>query len=939
MRRLQSIIFFVLFSLPAFSQQTGSLPLGSPFITSFSDDIYLQAGKNWDIAQGEDGKMYFANNYGIVEFDGYEWERLGQPVNLSELRSFAVHGEQIYMGGTSEIGRFERTGSGTLSYTVLNDRICDSAYSFDDVRGITAFKDKVFFLTDNGIMLMEQDSIRVFGEGIPFQVYTHGIEELVFASSEKGLYRFTEGDFQHLTPNGEFDGIQVDFIMTINPGEYLVGTNDRGVLTFANGRLNLWNRKNQPFFIDNHLTHATIFNKELLLFGSLHAGLIMTDYSGNIVNIINEKDGLPDHNIRSLYKDKLGNIWTAVDGSVSYLELNSPFTVINKKYGLRGEIYTIHQFNSRLYVGTSRGLYVAHPVKDKEVEFKLILNTTGQCWQLCEHQGNLLLAHHNGIYVVQGNQATFIGGQGNWNFAAIPGRDDLLLSGNYTGISLVEKTGNTYRLVRQIDGFHDTAREVYVDEKEDVWVSHGYKGIYKMQLNEALSSFDEIKLYSIAEGLPTEFYNSLIILDDEVLFGTQNGVYQYNETRDSMEPNPLFMKILGDETLIRKMWLMPNGNYLSIKDYDRTDEIALIEVLENGSFSLQETPFQKLRGKVIPAFESVFFFGNQILFGSESGLIIYDHDLENSASKNHECYIDEISLPLRDSLLLQGNAIIEGQGKQTIYTRNNELIKFAYSTSFFENLSFVEFSTYLEGYDQQWQDWDATPEREFVDLPNGDYTFWVKSRNIYGIESATVTFAFQVRPENILLSRPAMFTMLGMSILMALVLLIFFFRTRRLSVNSREIKDELKVHEDKETELKKENELINEKLSRAIYRDEIRAGLIQKLEKLVQGNSDPEAYEKAFSNYKENLKQVQLQLDALDKVQTDDFLHKVKEAYPDLSARELRLCSYLRLNVSSKEIAEYLGISVRGVESLRYRIRKKLNLSKEQDLVEFFLRF
>ena len=76
--------------------------------------------------------------------------------------------------------------------------------------------------------------------------------------------------------------------------------------------------------------------------------------------------------------------------------------------------------------------------------------------------------------------------------------------------------------------------------------------------------------------------------------------------------------------------------------------------------------------------------------------------------------------------------------------------------------------------------------------------------------------------------------------------------------------------------------------------------------------------------------------EAFDKTDKD-FLKKVKEIHPSLTANDLRLCAYLRLNLSSKEIAPLLNISVRSVEIKRYRLRKKMDLQHEQGLVEYIL--
>jgi DNA-binding CsgD family transcriptional regulator len=74
-----------------------------------------------------------------------------------------------------------------------------------------------------------------------------------------------------------------------------------------------------------------------------------------------------------------------------------------------------------------------------------------------------------------------------------------------------------------------------------------------------------------------------------------------------------------------------------------------------------------------------------------------------------------------------------------------------------------------------------------------------------------------------------------------------------------------------------------------------------------------------------------------DKIHTD-FLVVLKNRYPLLTASDLKLCAYVRMNLSSKEIAQLMNISIRGVEIGRYRLRKKLGLAKETNLFEFLLK-
>ena len=98
-----------------------------------------------------------------------------------------------------------------------------------------------------------------------------------------------------------------------------------------------------------------------------------------------------------------------------------------------------------------------------------------------------------------------------------------------------------------------------------------------------------------------------------------------------------------------------------------------------------------------------------------------------------------------------------------------------------------------------------------------------------------------------------------------------------------------------------------------------------KINKLINQNIDNEhdwdVFEKLFDQAHQN------------------FFKRLKDAYPTLTASDLRLCAYLRMNLSSKEIAPLINITVRGVEERRYRLRKRLNLSTEASLTDFILQF
>ena len=95
--------------------------------------------------------------------------------------------------------------------------------------------------------------------------------------------------------------------------------------------------------------------------------------------------------------------------------------------------------------------------------------------------------------------------------------------------------------------------------------------------------------------------------------------------------------------------------------------------------------------------------------------------------------------------------------------------------------------------------------------------------------------------------------------------------------------------------------------------------VVKLIDKNLNNTDDWKLFEEAFNN--------------ADK----DFLKKMKEVHPKLTSNDLRLCAYLRLNLSSKEIAPLLNISHKSVEVKRYRLRKKMGLAHESSLTNYIL--
>jgi len=250
-----------------------------------------------------------------------------------------------------------------------------------------------------------------------------------------------------------------------------------------------------------------------------------------------------------------------------------------------------------------------------------------------------------------------------------------------------------------------------------------------------------------------------------------------------------------------------------------------------------------------------------------------------------------------------------------------------------------------------------------MNLHEGEYVFQVKSIDPFRSESEIAEFTFNILPP----WYRTIYAYIGYGFLCLILigLIIWWIRIRIQISNKKERLKHIQEYRQKEQQflresLVKEKEIIklrNDQLrSKMKHRDKELANqtlnLIQKNQYLLKLKDDfrelsadiKDSHHKSkiaklvrsIDKEFDNKKQWELFEIAFDEVH-EDFLKRLKEIHPSLTPSEMRLCAYLRMNISTKEIAPLMNISVRGVEISRYRLRKKLNLDRDSNLTKFII--
>jgi len=428
-----------------------SINLGTPFTKNFQKKDYKGGTQNWGVAQSHQGILYFANNNGLLRYDGTEWSCTPLP-NKTILRSIAIDDKgRIYAGGQGEIGYFFPNKNGVLDFVSLKELIPVRHQKFEDVWEIVFHQQCLFFRSSNKIFELRDNQFNVHFYNTPLTYLGKANDELFIHSTPHGLKKYNGQDFIAIEDeeNSKLKKMQVKDIVYRPDIGYLIGTFKSGFYIYDEKGINYWNNPLQNFFKQNRLNAIETVNGEKMAFATMLGGVVIMDKQYRPIWKLNNKNGLSYNNVLSLYEDIAGQLWLGYDNGVGYVKTNNPLSYLVPDGELEGTAYSAAVHDNKLYLGTTNGLYYKE-WKDyydpfDSVDFQLVKNTEGQVWGLSKVNGELFLGHNEGAFVIENGTGNKIHGDiGSWMYLPIDNDKEKVFAGTYYGINLLQKNNGRW---------------------------------------------------------------------------------------------------------------------------------------------------------------------------------------------------------------------------------------------------------------------------------------------------------------------------------------------------------------------------------------------------------------------------------------------------------------------------------------------------------------
>jgi serine phosphatase RsbU (regulator of sigma subunit)/ligand-binding sensor domain-containing protein len=748
---------------------------GIPFQRNYSTAKLSYAEQNWAVAQDSRGVMYFGNNdNGVIEFDGVNWRAIPLP-NSINVRSLAIDSmDRIFVGGVNEFGVILPDKKGNLVYNSLSARLDSADQIRDLILKTHVVNNRVYFCGSSKIGIYDYHTVKTVSI-LSNSFLTFNINGTLYVGNNtKGLMKFS-GDSLIPIKGGEYFASKAITALIPVPGnDFLITTAFDGLFYFnsqtGESRKTTFTPWIEKVFKDNIPYDGTLLGNDKYAIATLGNGLMVLNRKGEAVDQLSKAaTTLYDDQVTSVFYNPQSGIqspiWLSLNSGLARAELNSPFRFFGEESGIKGQVADIIRYKGILYIATSSGVYYLDYPLGKPPVFKPIEKLSNfQAWRFLKfrvpgsNQEKLFIATFQGIWELIGKEdARDIAPGEEEPVNAIPLvqsriSPNRMIVGSF-GVELFTLQNGSWTH-KKIKGINEEIRSIQEDNDGNIWLGTYLNGVIRLQIKSADTT---IKYYDVKDGLPSLRDIHVFLYENKLIFSTTDGLYNYDKVSDRFSPDSSFGKRYSDGSRGIFQMLNPGPGVYWFLCYRSTATTSWIEKAsrgKNGEWVYETQLFKRLPS----SWSDVIYVEEEGLLwaGMSSTLYSFNPAVAYRYDKPFSALIRSVTIG-EDSTIFNG-AFREGDSLHAItvnrqpadmtptlsYRLNN--MSFHFAAPFFENEDAIEYSYFLEGLSSNWSKWSGESKIPFNNLGEGTYTFRVKARNVYGVESSEAAYSFKILP-------------------------------------------------------------------------------------------------------------------------------------------------------------------------------------------------
>ncbi|WP_339785756.1 hybrid sensor histidine kinase/response regulator transcription factor [uncultured Imperialibacter sp.] len=736
------IIFFCWQNL--FGQSRNEM--GIPLITNFSHKETGGHAQNWATIQDEKGVLYFANTNGVLEFDGVRWRIIETKTGL--FFSLAKdENNRIFAGGYDEIGYLAPDSIGQMQFVSLKFEVGEENKDFRNMRRTFSTPEGTYFCGYSHIFRWDGSKMKTWQSGEnTFGISFYVNNDFYVQQRNVGLLKLVADSLQ-LVPGSEKLMDKRFYFMLGNKvgGGLVIGTANDGLYHFDGKEFSVFPTEIDAFLKESLLYHGIWLEDGSMMLSTILGGTVVVTGGGELKYRLHSGNGLQNDAVHAAFVDYGGAVWLALDNGISKVDVASPITRFDQKNGVRGIVNSIIRHDNELYVAT--GHEVSRMRNDKDGATFSGIEGANSAWSFLTIDRSLVVATDFGIKVLtkSGFEQVPVAPQGYRQLYQSPQNPDIVYGGTTDGVAVFEVKGGKWESLGKLpDVGGEIRRMLGVDSI--LWLSTFHRGIYRLKTNPGSPlEIQETQLYDTLGGLPSMVENFVYPYGGGKVIVTHRGIFQFDAGLNKFRPDSTF----GD--------MLANGSHAAYSFEEGTDGRAWIHIY-NRDKKVRDTGYAK-RGEdgkyawVNNAFAGLEDVNLFYIYSEPNGItwlggndLLLRHD--NSVSVNYDRTFNTLIRRViikSDSLIFGGNQKEEAMVAPKLEFPNN-FIRFQFAATSFDFAEKNEYQTMLGGYDEDWSAWTTETQKDFTNLSEGSYTFYVRGRNIYGVQGKVDSYAFLILP-------------------------------------------------------------------------------------------------------------------------------------------------------------------------------------------------
>lgn len=885
-----------------------------PFVENITKANYNGDNQVWSVTQGDDNAMYFANNHFFLRYNGVIWEKYTLP-NKTIIRSVFADGDRIYSGSFNELGYWKRI-SGVMRYFSLSkEKLFFGEATNEEIWKIFKFKDKIYFQSFNQIFIYDGKKIKKLD--LPSQIsYCFPVNnKLYVASVNNGVYIYENDKFSKKSNWSLLENNIVHSIEFNNNKMYFF-TRKNGVFVEENGVLSPWKSALNESLKSELINTARFIDSNRVAIGTAFKGIYIVNINDNSYISINRNNALKNNSVLSIGFDKENDLWLGMDNGISHIEINSPYKSFVDNTGILGTLYSIAPIMNGYLLGSNHGVF---KYENKKLDF--INGSQGQVWQIDKVNSKYVIGHNDGTFIYDQSLNKINSINGGWKLLK-NNFNTTYFQANYSGIVVYDN--DSFSNFYKIDKLTKPIKNIAQNSKNELWAVDNYKSLYKLEFDENYTTKNIINVTKNNQ-IKNDFNVKLFSFKNEMLFYINNNWYKNNSITNKLELSEQFNKSFKDITGISSI---DENSFLIIKE-----GLFYVVKHENNQFVWNLIPKKYYEGKSINEETKVLKQGNQIVINLDDGFFIYE--LENKQLKNQKVQIEGFynGAIITDDTTINFNQSVELNVITPYYGFNKSNLFYTYNKS--DYLPIENGKIILNNLDNGWKEITVFYRKgtKFIKLAN--YEFKVAKPWYFS------------------------FWMILFYILIISGTFFLYYRWNKVRYLEKiKLKEEELKHQKEiiQLELNAENKIKMQEYEKHVLEIQVQTKASEVAGKSLSIAKQSEMIDsiQTIMNTEGNIQSLKSKINKVIKINSlnknewkefeinlfksnEEFIKALTSKYNNLTPKDIRLCIYLKMNLSSKEIAQLMNISYRGVELHRYRLRKKIGISQEENLSKFLM--